>query len=100
MEDPMTSAETGSGSAERIIESLHDAGNTALESVRKFLDIVNGVFPDVNAGGPRQQIIDSAFKMTEELVGTSTQLAEKIIKASQNALGEADKEGGGLSERS
>ena len=89
----MTSAEEGSGSADRIIESFHGAGNTALESVRKFLDTVNGVFPDVRATTARQQIIDSAFKMTEELVGASTQLAEKIVKASRDALGEADKEG-------
>jgi hypothetical protein len=101
MEDPMTSTETGSGSADRIIESLHDAGNSALESVRRFLDIVNGVFPDVRAdNGPRQQIIDSAFKMTEELVGASTQLAERVVKASQDALGEAEKEGGRLSKGS
>ena len=97
----MTSTETGSASADRIIESLHSAGNTALESVRKFLDTVNGVFPDVGEdNGPRQQIIDSAFNMTEELVGTSTQLAQKIVKATQDALGEADKKGGKLSERS
>jgi len=97
----MTNTETGSGSADRIIESFHNAGNTALESVRKFLDTVNGVFPDGSAdNGPRQQIIDSAFKMTEELVGTSTQLAQKIVKASQDALGETDKEGGRISKRS
>ena len=95
----MTSTETGSGSADRIIESFHDAGNTALESVRKFLDTVNGVFPDVSDNGPRQQIIDSAFKMTEQLVGTSTELAQKIVTASRDALGEADKEGGRPSER-
>ena len=90
----MTSTETGSGSADRIIESFHDAGNTALESVRKFLDTVNGAFPDVSAdNGPRQQIIDSAFKMTEQLVGSSPQLAQKIVKASQGALGGADKKG-------
>jgi len=90
----MTGTETGSDSADRIIESFHDAGNTALESVRKFLDSVNGVFPDVRAdNGPRQQIIDSAFKMTEELVRASTQLAEKIVKASRDALREAEKEG-------
>jgi len=43
--------------------------------------------------GPRQKNIDAAFKMTEQLVGTSTQLAEKIVKVSQDVLGEADKEG-------
>ena len=88
----MTTTETGSGSADRIIESFHDAGETALESVRKFLDTVNGVFPDVSAdNGPRQKIIDSAFKMTEQLVGTSTQLAERVVKASRDALSEPDR---------
>jgi len=62
--------------------------------VRKFLDTVNGVFPDISAdNGPRQKIIDAAFKMTEQLVGTSTQLAEEIVKASQDVLGEAEEEG-------
>jgi hypothetical protein len=74
----MTNTGTGSSSADRIIESFGDAGNTALESVRKFLDTVNGAFPDVGADhGPRQRIIDSAFKMTEQLVSASTQLAKK-----------------------
>ena len=77
---------------DRFIESFHDAGNSALESVRKFLDIVNGVFPDVSADdGPRKKIIDSAFKMTEQLVGTSTQLAERIVKTSQEAMSSSSK---------
>jgi hypothetical protein len=40
MEDAMTSTETGSGSADRIVESFHDAGNMALESVRKLHGVV------------------------------------------------------------
>jgi len=89
-----TTTEIRSSSADRLIESFHDAGNTALESVRKFLDTVNGVFPDVSAdGGRRQKIIDAAFKMTEQLVGNSTQLAEKIVKVSQDAVAEPGKEG-------
>ena len=92
MENPMADTETGTNSADRIIDSFQDAGNTALESVRKFLDTVNGVFPDVGAdGGARKKIIDSAFKMTEQLVGTSNQLAQRIVKASQDALGEQEK---------
>ena len=58
--------------------------------MRRFLDTVNGVFPDTSAdGGPRQKIIESAFKMTEQLVGASNQLAQKIVKVSQSALGES-----------
>lgn len=93
-------ATTETGTADRIIESFNDAGNSALEAVRRFLDTVNGVFPDVGADdGPRQKIIDSAFKMTEQLVGTSSHLAERIVKASHDALSEAGKRGVRPSER-
>src|SRR5665213_941879 len=92
MVEPMATTETDTNSADRIIESFQDAGNSALESVRKFLDTVNGVFPGMSADdGPRKKIIDSAFKMTEQLVGTSTQVAERIVKASQAAMGESEK---------
>ena len=92
MELAMSTTEGRSSSADRLIESFHDAGDTALESVRKFLDTVNGVFPDVSAqDGPRQKIIDAAFKMTEQLVGNSTQLAEKIVKVTQDVVAETDK---------
>jgi hypothetical protein len=37
------------------------------------------------------RIIESAFKMTEQLVGTSTRLAERIAKTSQDALSASDK---------
>jgi len=50
----MSTTEVRSSSADRLIESFHDAGNTALESVRKFLDTVNGVFPDVARAGYRR----------------------------------------------
>lgn len=90
----MTDTDTGSDAADRIVESLEGAENSALEAVRKFLDTVNGVFPDVSAdNGPRQNIIDSAFKMTEQLVGSSTQLAKKIVTGSRDILDEANKEG-------
>ena len=70
----------------KLIESVRDAEDSALEAVRKFLDTVNGVFPDANAeDGPRRKIIDSAFKMTEQLVGASTQLAEKVVKVASSA---------------
>src|SRR5664280_2311585 len=61
-------------SADRIIESLAGTENAALEAVRKFVDTVNDAFPHLGeGGGTLQKIIDSAFKMTEELVGTSNQ---------------------------
>jgi len=88
----MATTDTDTQAADRIITSSQDAANSSLEAVRKFLDTVNGVFPDVSAdGGPRKKIIDSAFKMTEQLVGTSTQLAERIVKTSQEAMSSSGK---------
>ena len=86
----MTGTEAGASNADRMIDSLGDAGKSALESVREFLDTVNGAFPDIgDSEGLRRRIIDSAFKMTEQLVGASTDLAEKLVQASRDALGEA-----------
>ena len=76
----------GARTVERIIESGRGAEEPTLEAVRKFLDTVNGVFPDVSEDGPRRKIIDSAFKMTEELAGTWIQAAEKIVKTTGEAL--------------
>lgn len=65
---------------DRIMDSVRDGTDSGLEAVRKFVDTVNGIFPDLSEDGPRRKIIDSAFKMTEELVGASTNLTEKIMK--------------------
>jgi len=75
-------ATTGQG----IIESVHDAQELALEAVRKFLDTVDGVFPDLAQDGVRRKVIDAAFKMTEQMVGASTEFAEKIVKVTSEAL--------------
>ena len=77
----------------RLIDSVEDAEHSALEAVRKFLDTVDGVFPDVSEDGPRRKIIDSAFKMTEQLVGASNQLARRVVTVTEDALGEYEKAG-------
>jgi hypothetical protein len=73
----------------QLIDSVEDTEHSALEAVRKFLDTVDGVFPpQVSEDGPRRKIIDSAFKMTEQLVGASNQLARRVVKVTEDALGE------------
>lgn len=72
-------------STNRIIESVRDAEELSLEAVRKFVDTVNGILPDVRDDAPRRKIIDSAVKMTEMLVGASSDLAQKIVAAASDA---------------
>ena len=87
----LTKLETRDDGANRIIDSLQDAEQSALEAVRKFVDAVNGAFPDVVEAAPRRKILDAAFKMTEQLVGTSNQLAHRIVTVTENAMDEFEK---------
>ena len=71
----------------RLIESIERAERASLEAVRHFLDTVDGVFPHLGADdGPRRKIIDSAFKMTEQLVATSTEAAQHARDITQKVL--------------
>ncbi len=76
----------------RIIESVRDAEELALEAVRKFVDTVNGILPDVRDDAPRRKIIDSAVKMTESLVGASSDLAQEIVAAASDAWAKPDRD--------
>jgi len=86
----MTNTETKSSddTAIRIIDSIQDAEHSALEAVRKFLDDVNEVFPELSEDSPRRKIIDSAFNMTQKLIGASNELAQRIVKVTEKALGD------------
>jgi len=82
--------------ADRIIDSVADAERSALDAVRRFLDTVNKAFPDVGPdGGQRQRIIDSAFRMTDELVGTTNQFAHRLVEASADAANRVPRSGPG-----
>jgi len=84
-----TTTAAGSGSdATRIIGSIEDAEHSALEAVRKFVDTVDRAFPDLGEDGPRHKIIDSAFKMVEQLVGATNQLATNIVDVTEKAMAE------------
>jgi hypothetical protein len=87
----MASTEQGSTSesASRIIVSAREAEEAALSAVRKFLETVDSVFPDVGDDRPRRKVIDSAFEMTEQLVGSWNQVADKILKATSDALAQS-----------
>ena len=79
-----------SHSAERILEAAQDAQQSAFEAVRKFVDTVDRQFPDVREDGPRRKIIDSAFKMVEQMVNASNKLAQNVVSVTENALAELD----------
>lgn len=72
----------GTTVGERVVESLKTGETSALEAVHKFVDTVSSAVPDLGAeDGPRKKIIDSAFKMTEQLVATANDVARQLMNA-------------------
>jgi hypothetical protein len=87
----MAASESEQNAAARLVDTIEAAGNASLEAVRKFADTVDGVFPHLGSDeGPRRKIIDSAFKMTEQLVSTSARLAQRILDVAKQEPSESD----------
>ena len=83
MANPRSSDSEG---ADRVIESVARAEKTAIKAVRDFVETVNRTFADGDKDSSRrQQIIDSAFKMTEQLVGASNELAHRVVTVGHGA---------------
>ncbi len=87
----MTQTQPDQDGTTRVIETIENAEKVSLEAVRKFLDTVNGAFPEVGEDGPRRKIIDSAFEMTEKLVNNWTGVAKNILAATEKELKESDR---------
>lgn len=73
----------------RLIETIGDTERAALDAVRSFVETVEGAFPDLGDDGPRRKIIESAFRMTEQLVGASNAFATTIVKTTESTIGAA-----------
>ena len=88
----MTVTQSKEDGATRLIETIEHAEHASLEAVRHFIDNVDSVLPRLGGDdGPRRKIIDSAFKMTEQLVAASNRLAQNVLDVTEKALSEADR---------
>ena len=86
----MAPTQANEKSTTRLIDTIEHAEHASLEAVRTFLDTVDSAFPDVGKDGPRRKIIDSAFKMTEQLVGAANRAAQSVLDVTEKALSESD----------
>jgi hypothetical protein len=88
----MTATQAKEGGTARLIDTIEEAEHSALEAVRRFVDTVDSAFPHRGGEeGPRRKIIDSAFDMTEQLVASSTRLAQNILDVTENELNDSDR---------
>ncbi|MEZ5323314.1 MAG: hypothetical protein R2698_14810 [Microthrixaceae bacterium] len=80
-------SDAGSASGvHQLIEGIEQTERSALDAVKRFVDAVNDSFPDLGEDGPRQKIIDAAFRMTEQVVASSNQLATSLVDVTEHTL--------------
>jgi hypothetical protein len=79
----MTAAQTIERGTTRLVDTIEEAEHTSLEAVRKFVDTVDSVFPHLGGDdGPRRKIIDSAFRMAEQLTKDFLDVTRKALTES------------------
>lgn len=83
---PKGAEQKSADGVQQLIEGLQQNERSALEAVKRFVDTVNDSFPSVGQDGPRQKIIDTAFRMTQQIVDASNQLAINLVGVTENTL--------------
>ncbi len=81
--------------SEKVAQSLEDGQRAAIEAVRKFVDAVDHRLPALPHGeGPsrRQEIVDSALEMADQLVHTQYDLIRRVLDSAGKAVGRSDGE--------
>ena len=78
--------DSSTDTARKFIGNLADSEKSALDAARKFVDTVNDTVPDTGEDGPRSRIIDSAFRMTQELIDAGNKLALNVVDSTEDAL--------------
>jgi len=73
-------------SIQRLIDGLQKNEQSALDAMKRFVDAVNDAFPDIGEDGPRHQIIEAAFAMTEQVVEASNRLATSLVDAVEGTV--------------
>ena len=81
-----TMKEQTEGLAEQVIDAVERGEKEALEAVRRFVDTVDSAFPADGETGPRRKIIDSAFRMVEQVLKASNDFAQNITRATEETL--------------
>jgi hypothetical protein len=78
--------------SEEVFASVESGQRAAIKAVRKFVDTVDERLPSLGDEHPsrRQDIIDAALEMADELVHTEYNFLSKVARSAGKALGRVD----------
>jgi hypothetical protein len=74
-----------------VLKSIESGQRAAIEAVRKFVDTVDEKLPALGERPTRrQEIIDAALEMADQLVHTQYDFIRKVVDSAGKALGTRD----------
>lgn len=78
--------------SERVLGQVKESQQSAIESVRKFMESVDEALPPHGENpSRRQEVIDSALEMSEKLVQTQYDFLTNVVHSAGEALGASGK---------
>jgi hypothetical protein len=84
--EDMPATERGTEISEEVLHAVQKGQQVALEAVRRFVETVNEALPPSAASTKRQEVIDSAFQMTDRLVAAQYEFIQKVVGSAAKSL--------------
>ncbi len=82
----MTETDRGAEISDEVLAALQNGQQIALAAVRRFVETVNEALPPSVASTKRQEVIDSAFHMTDRLVTAQYEFVRKVVDSAAKGL--------------
>ena len=72
--------------SDEVLESIQAGQRTAMDGVRKFVDTLDEVTPNIVDESARKKVLDAALDMVDQLVRTQLEFLRKVIGSAGEAL--------------
>ena len=72
--------------SDEVLDSIQAGQRTAMDAVRKFVDTLDEVTPNLVDESARKKVLDAALDMVDQLVTVQLEFLRKVIGSAGEAL--------------
>ena len=72
--------------SDEVLDSIQAGQRTAMDAVRKFVDTLDEVTPNLVDESARKKVLDAALDMVDQLVTAQLEFLRKVIGSAGEAL--------------
>ena len=72
--------------SDEVLDSIQAGQRTVMDAVRKFVDTLDEVTPNIVDESARKKVLDAALDMVDQLVTTQLEFLRKVIGSAGEAL--------------